>query len=120
MGDVDEFDVERTERQAPAERHDIDRDLRRAGLGQAPRLEQRRGKRRGVKRHVETRPQIDQRAHMVFMAVREHEADDVAPLLDQIADVGQDQIDAGQVLFRRKGDAAIDDQPLTPPPSPKP
>ena len=100
--DVDEVDRERTKRQAPAERHDVDRDLRRAGLGQAPRLEQGRGERRGVKRHIEPRPQIDQRAHMVFVAVGEHEADDVAPLLDQIADVRQDQIDAGQVLLGRQ------------------
>ena len=115
MRDVDELDRERVERQPAAERHDIDRDFRRAGLGQAAGLEQRRRKRRGVERHIEARPQVDERAHMVLVAVGEDEADDVAPLLDQIADVRQDEIDAGQMLFGREGHAAIDDEPFAPP-----
>ena len=51
---------------------------------------------------------------MVLVTVGEDEADDVAPFLDQIADVRQDQIDAGQMLFGREGHAAIDDEPLAP------
>ncbi len=46
------------------------------------------------------------------MAVGEDEPEDVLALLDQIADVRQDQIDAGQMLFGGERDAAIDDQPL--------
>ena len=53
---------------------------------------------------------------MIFVGVGEDEADDVAPLLDQKADVRQDQIDAGQMLLGGKRHAAIDDQPCPPPP----
>ncbi len=116
MRDVDEFDRERAERQMPAKRHDVDRNLRRAGLGQPLGLEQGGRERRGVERHVEPRPQIDQRAHMILVAVGEDQADDVFALLDQIADVRQDEIDAGQMLLGRERHAAIDDEPLPAPP----
>ena len=75
-------------------------------------FEQGRRERRGVERHLEARPQIDQRAHMIFVAVGEDEADDVFAFLDQIADVRQDKIDAGQMLLGGKGHAAIDDEPF--------
>ena len=55
-----------------------------------------------------------QRAHVVLVGMGEHEADDVAPLRDQIADVRQNEIDAGEVLLAGKGDAAIDNEPLAP------
>ena len=48
---------------------------------------------------------------MVLVRVGEHDAGDVAALLDEIADVGQDQIDAGQVLLLRKRHADVDHQP---------
>src|SRR5208283_4532153 len=95
--------------------HDVDRDFGGAGLGKAAGLEQSGRERRGVERHIEARPQVDERAHMVLVAVGEDEADDVAPLLDQITDVRQDEIDAGQMLFGREGHAAIDDEPFAPP-----
>jgi hypothetical protein len=115
MGDVDEFNGEGTERQPAAHRHDLDRDLRRAGFGQALGLEQRSRERRGIERHVESRPQIDESADVVLVAVREHETEDVATLLHEKADVGQDEIDARQLLLGGKGDAAIDDDPLPAP-----
>src|SRR4029077_16872503 len=59
-------------------------------------------------------PKIDQRAHMVFVRVGEHEPDNVAPLLDQEADVRQDEINDGQVFFSAERDSAIDDQPFSP------
>ncbi len=49
---------------------------------------------------------------MVFMRVGEHQAGEVFPFLDQIADVGKNQIDARQMLFRGKRHAEIDRQPL--------
>ena len=52
---------------------------------------------------------------MVFVAVGQHQTDDVFALLDQVADIRQDQIDPGQLLLGCKGHAAIDDQPLPPP-----
>ena len=49
---------------------------------------------------------------MILMRMGEHDAGEVFALLHQIADVGQDQIDAGQMLFRGKRHAEIDRQPL--------
>src|ERR1700692_1972518 len=49
---------------------------------------------------------------MVLMAVRDHQPGDVLALLDEKADVRQDQVGAGQLLLGRERHAAIDDQPL--------
>src|SRR5580704_12711474 len=49
---------------------------------------------------------------MILMAVGNNEAKDVLTLFNQEPDVGQDKIDAGQLLLGRKRHAAIDDQPL--------
>jgi len=43
---------------------------------------------------------------MVLVAVGKDEPDDVFSLLDEIADIRQDAINAGQVLFGRKRHAA--------------
>ena len=99
MGDIDEIDGERTDRQMSANRNDLHRNFRRAGLGSAPRLEQSRGKRRGMDRHFEPRPQIDQCPHMVLVAMREHQRENVATFFDQKSDVREDEIDAGELLF---------------------
>ena len=56
------------------------------------------------------------RAHVVFVGVGQHEANEVAAFLDQKADVRQNQIDAGQMLLGGERNAAIDNEPL--PPSP--
>ena len=48
---------------------------------------------------------------MVFMGVGQHEADQVLALFFQEADVGHDQVDAGQMLLVAKGDAEIDREP---------
>ena len=52
MRDRHELDVERAEREAAAERHDVDRDLRRARLALPLGLEQRGGERRGIDRNL--------------------------------------------------------------------
>src|ERR1700682_5314494 len=49
---------------------------------------------------------------MVLVAVRDHQPDDVLSLLDEKADIRQDQVDAGQLLLGGERHAAIDDQPL--------
>ena len=49
---------------------------------------------------------------MVFMGVGEHEAQNIFALFDEIGDIRQDQIDAGQMLLGRKRHAAVDDDPL--------
>ena len=96
MRDIDEIDRERAKRQTPAKRHHFDRNLRRTRLRQPLGLEQGRCERRGIERHFQPRPQIDQRADMILVAVRDHQPDDVFSLLDEKADVRQDQVDAGQ------------------------
>ena len=48
---------------------------------------------------------------MILVRVGEHEAEKVAALLDQIADVGKDEIDAGKVVAGER-DAEIDRDPL--------
>ena len=75
MRHVDELDVERPEREAAVERHDVDRDFRRARLALPLGLQQRRRERRRIDRHVEPRPQIDDRAEMVLVGVGEDEAE---------------------------------------------
>ncbi len=94
MRHVDEVDAERSKFQARAGRRHVHGNFRRAGLGRAPGFEQGGGKRRGVDGNVEFRPQVDQRAHMIFVGMRQHQADEVLPLFDEIADVRQDKIDA--------------------------
>ena len=49
---------------------------------------------------------------MILMRVGNHQAGEVFALRHQIANVGQDQIDARQVLFRGKRHAQIDGEPL--------
>ena len=90
----------------------VDRNVRRARLARALGLEQRGGERRRIDRHLQPRPQVEQRAEMILVRVGEHDAGEVVALLDQIADVGQDQIDAGQMLFRGERHAEIDRQPV--------
>ena len=52
MGHGNELDIERPEREAAAERHDVHRDFRRARLALALGLQQRGGERRGVDRQL--------------------------------------------------------------------
>ena len=111
MGDRDKLDVERPDVEARAERHLGDRNFRRAVFALALGFEQRRGERRRVDRHLQLRPQIEHRAVMVLVGVGEHDAGDVAALLDQIADVGKHQVDAGQVLLLGERHADVDDEP---------
>jgi len=111
MGHVDEIDSERAKLQPRAGLRDIYRDFRRAGFAETARFKQGGGERRRVKRNVEFRPQVDQRAHMILVSMGQHQADEVFSLLDEIADVRQDQVDARQMLLGGKGNAAVDDQP---------
>ncbi len=52
-----------------------------------------------------------QRAEMILVRVREHDAEKVAALLDEEADVRQDEIDAGQVVAGERN-AEVDRDPL--------
>ncbi len=50
---------------------------------------------------------------MVLMGVCQHQADQVLAFLFQEADVGHDQVDAGQMLFVAERHPEIDRQPRT-------
>ena len=52
--------------------------------------------------------QVGQRADMILMPVGDEDGADLVPARAQIADVGQDEVDA-ELLFLREADAAIDD-----------
>ena len=91
MGDGDEFDVERPDVDALPRADDLDRNLRRAGLAEPPRLEQAGRETRRDRPGAEARPKIGERADMVLMRVGDDDADEVLrDLLDE-ADVGHDQ-----------------------------
>src|SRR5919198_706639 len=45
------------------------------------------GERRGIDRHAQLRPQIEQRAEMVLVRVGQHDTGEIAPLLLEIAHV---------------------------------
>src|SRR6202790_4230984 len=106
-----ELDVERPEIDAAARRHDRARDFGGFALGGAFGLEQRGTELGRVNATFQPRPQIDDGAEMVLMGVGEHQSDQVLALLFEKADVGHDQIDAGQMLFLAEGDAEIDREP---------
>ena len=50
---------------------------------------------------------------MIFVGVRQHEADQIVALLLEEANVRHDQVDAGQMLLVAEGDAEVDRQPGT-------
>ena len=53
---------------------------------------------------------------MIFVGVGKHQTNKIAALLNQKADIRQNQIDAGQMLLGGEGNTAIDNQPLAPSP----
>ena len=48
---------------------------------------------------------------MVFVAVGQHEADDVVETIIEVGEVGKNEVDAGLVLFGEE-DAAVNDEQL--------
>src|SRR5665213_3433938 len=82
--------------------------------------EQCSGERCGIDRDLQPRPQVEKRTEMILVGVGKHQADDIFALLHQIADVGQDQIDTGQLLFGGKRHAKIDREPTARPPIAQP
>ena len=73
------------------------RNFRRARLARALGFEQRGRERRGIDRHLQLRPQIDQRAEMVLVRVGEHECrrGSCAPPRDSGCPAGSDRCPAG-------------------------
>src|SRR5262245_32290496 len=51
---------------------------------------------------------------MILVCMSENQASDVVALFHQVADVGEDQINARKMLLRGKGHAKVDSQPGAP------
>ena len=65
----------------------------------------------GVDRHVELPQDERQGAEVVLVAVRDDEAEHVVAALEQVADVGQHEVDAEHVVARER-EPAVDDDDL--------
>ena len=105
-----ELDPERAE----VERLVARGDLAQLGLAREPvlvqlRLDQaEREPRRDDDRNVHLAHQVRQRADVILVAVRKHDAADHLRALDEVREVGQDEVDA-EVLVARKREACVDD-----------
>ena len=107
MGHGDEFDFERSQRQARALSDFVNRHFRRARFGEAARPQQAGGEARRIDRAAETRPQRRDGADMVLMCMGDDEAEQILAMLLDECRIGQNQIDARHVCAS-EGDAAID------------
>src|SRR3954453_9517014 len=107
----DELDVERTKIDAAPRWHDGDRNLRWIALGSTLCLEQGCAEPGRIDRASQLGPEVDDRAEMVFVGVRQHQAHQVFALFFQKADVWHDEIDAWQMLLVSKRHPEIDSQP---------
>ena len=65
------------------------------------------------RRRIELFHEIRHAADMVFMPVREENAADLVFILDEIGDIGEDEVDARH-LFGREDDARVDDDDVVP------
>ena len=106
-----EFDFERAKRQPRSLRDDVDRHLRRAGLGEAARRQQSRGETRRIDRAAQPWPKRRDGADMILMRVGDDEPEQISAVFLDEGQVRQDQIDAGHVR-PGEGDAAIDQNPF--------
>jgi hypothetical protein len=61
-------------------------------------------------RDFEPWPQIDESAEMIFVRMGEHKSEQIAAFLDQIADVGKNEIDPREIISG-EGDAKVDRKP---------
>ena len=103
-----------------AERPDGERlggidDLQRHPVGDALLLQlsadQPGGEGGGVERHAQILGEVGQRADVILMPVRQHDADQIVEAFLDEGQVGQDHVDAG-IARVRKGDAAVDHHPF--------
>jgi hypothetical protein len=109
---VDEFGVERTDRNTVSRLHLDDLDLVLAELRLAERVaKQAGGIARRVDGDVERLEQQRQRADVVLVAVRDQHARDVGCALEDRREVGREVVDAERVVVR-EGHAAVIDENL--------
>ncbi len=112
MGHANELDLEGTDGAPAAERHDLKgKAIDQAHLGEL-RFEHLGGEGRGVDRDAaKLRPEIDDRAEMILMGVREQEAGNVVPLLHDEADIRENDINA-RLKVAAESDTHVDDEPV--------
>src|SRR5215510_4193208 len=109
-----ELDIERADLETAAQSNDGHGNFRCAWLPCAFGFEQSRREGRSIDRDFQPWPQVDQRAEMVFVRMREHQTRDVLPFFDEVSNVRQDQVDARKMLLGRKRHAKIDSEPCAP------
>ena len=114
MRQRDQLEIERSDLKAAGHRHGRNTHL--AGEAALDELCPQHGGGEGgcPDRALQLRPQIRDRADMVLMRVRRDDAEQLVAALHNETRVGHDDIDPRLMLLLAKGDAAIDDQPLTP------
>ena len=76
-------------------------------------FDQRLGKARCVDRRVELRKDVRDRTNVVLVTVREHQPSQLVLVVEQIGDVGDDDVDAQQ-FPARKHHACVDDDDVIP------
>ena len=117
MGDGDEFNRERADRDLLAMRDDPHGNLGRARFAEPTGLGEPGGKARQIDRRSQARPEFGERADVILVRMGYDDADEILPRFLDEAQIGHDEIDPGQILAR-KGDAEIDHQPLARPRGP--
>ena len=105
--DVDQLHVEAAELDVRACRRHLQPDVAEVVLLELV-LDQRDRQRRAVNRHADLFQKIRQRADVVLVAVRDHDAADAVHVLFDKGEIRNDRVDAGQLLIRER-EAAVDD-----------
>ena len=96
----------------PAERYRLHAQaILQAHFGQLV-FQQTRGEGRRIDRALQLRPQMADRADVIFMSVGEHDGQNILALLGEIADIGHDEVDARRRALAAEQHAAIDHDPL--------
>src|SRR5690606_24287241 len=110
MGERHQFDIERTEIKAMAERDNVHRHLR--FNARFDKLAAYHGccERRCINGTAQARPKTHHRAYMVFMRMGEHDPEEFSPPLVAEGWVRHDEIDTRCAVIA-EGDTQIDDDP---------
>ena len=104
---VDQLHVEAAEMNVRARRRHMQPDMAEIVLLELV-LDQRDRQRRAVDRHADLFEEVRQRADVVLVAVRDHNAADAVHVLFDEAEIRDDGVDAGHLLIR-ECEAAVDD-----------
>ena len=87
MGDGDEFNRERADRDLLAMRYDLHRNLGRARFAEPTGLGEPRGEARHIDRRSQARPEFGERADVILVRMGDDDADEILPrFLDEARD----------------------------------